>query len=44
LYGPLEWQKSIQKIMTIRQQTQLKASMAMQEMGKEIQQQLAAGT
>lgn len=37
----LEQQKSIQTIMTIRQQPQLKIRMVMQEMGKEMQKQFA---
>ena len=38
-----EQQKSVREIMMIRQQAQMKASMAMQEMGKEMQKQFAAG-
>jgi len=38
-----EQQKSIREIMMIRQQAQMKASMAMQEMGKEMQKQFASG-
>lgn len=38
-----EQQKSIREVMMIRQQAQMKASMAMQEMGKEMQKQFADG-
>ncbi|MGZ0162789.1 MAG: hypothetical protein ACKVII_02655 [Planctomycetales bacterium] len=38
-----EQQKSIREIMTIRQQAQMKAGMAMQAMGKEMQKQYADG-
>jgi hypothetical protein len=38
-----EQQKSIREIMVIRQQAQMKASMAMQELGKEMQKQFASG-
>lgn len=38
-----EQQKSVREIMMIRQQAQMKASMAMQEIGQEMQKQFAAG-